>query len=71
MLLNHGATAEAKNNRGHTAFYNTAGKNYVQVMKLLMENGAPIHERGKYKETAFHLAAIKNSTRVMKMLLRY
>ena len=71
MLPNHGATAEAKKNRGHTAFHNAAGKKYVQVMKLLMENDASIHERGKYKETAFHLAAIKNSTRVMKMLLGY
>ncbi len=56
LLLEHGASLDAKDNKCRTPLHQAAGKGKLETVKLLVEKGAEVHARDRSGYTPLELA---------------
>ena len=68
ILMQHGATVDAKGGEGETALWFTAQQGRLQAMKLLVENGADPTVVGRDGQSAYAVAAAENHPEITAYL---
>ena len=72
LLLACGADKEFRDRFDYTSLMSATGRDYDQIVRLLLEAGADIHAiMKKSGETALHVAAERTSVKAMKVLLEF
>jgi ankyrin repeat protein len=69
VLMEAGATIEARNGQQHTPLHAAAQEGHIQVCRILIEAGAAVEARNKYQSTPLHRAAISGHDHLCRMLI--
>lgn len=69
LLLEHGATPNAKTGSGHTALMEAARDGSTRIVQLLLDKGADIQARQDDGKTALHHAAERGRGATIRLLL--
>ena len=69
LLLDKGATIDAKNNFGNTALFLASNNGQVEVVKLLLDKGATVDAKNNQDITPLMMASQNGDVEVIKLLL--
>lgn len=70
LLLDHGATLDARDARDRNALHEASYLGQVMVVGLLLERGAKVDARNKWGSTPLHCAAKAGHLEVVQLLLK-
>lgn len=71
LLLDHGATVDARDLHGYTPLYVAASKGFQAVAEVLLDRGADVNARTDDNSTPLHAAVAQRQVRMVEWLLEH